>query len=86
MRSTKGLPDRVAATIGTQAPVFFLFFTGFVEERLPVPCRQSAASALVRYGRRDGKKMTPERRSEIARAGAAARWGKETAPKKGKAQ
>jgi hypothetical protein len=49
-------------------------------------------SAAVSLGRRGGKKkvpkglsmMTPERRSEIAKAGAQARWGKKAAAKKGK--
>jgi hypothetical protein len=50
-------------------------------------------TAAVALGRRGGKKkvpkglsmMTPERRSEIARAGAEARWGKKAAAKKEKA-
>ena len=59
--------------------------TGEVEDRAPTPEEQGKDPAAVSLGRRGGlkggraraKSMTPERRSEISKAAAKARWSKD---------
>lgn len=52
--------------------------TGEVEDRHPTPEEQGKDPAAAALGRKGGKaraaKMSPERRAEIARQGAAKRW------------
>ena len=58
--------------------------TGEVEDREPTPEEQGKDAAAVSLGRRGGlkggnarrDKLSPERRAEIARGAAKARWGK----------
>lgn len=53
---------------------------GQVEDREPTPEEQGKDPAAVALGQKGGRRraeqMSPERRSEIARAGAKKRWGK----------
>ncbi|MGP0094611.1 MAG: histone H1 [Xanthobacteraceae bacterium] len=59
--------------------------TGQVEDREPEPPLEGKDAAAVSLGRRGGlkggkaraAKMTPERRAEIAKKAAQARWGKD---------
>jgi hypothetical protein len=55
--------------------------TGQVEDRPPTPEEQGKDPAAAALGRKGGMaraaKMTPERRSEIAREGAKSRWRKD---------
>ena len=54
--------------------------TGQVEDRPPTPEEQGKDPAAAAMGRKGGaaraKSMTAEQRAEIARKGAAKRWGK----------
>ena len=54
--------------------------TGEIEDREPTPEEQGKDPAASAMGKRGGKaraeKMTPERRSEIAKKGAEKRWQK----------
>ena len=55
--------------------------TGQVEDRPPTPEEQGKDPAAAALGRKGGaaraKKMSPERRAEIARLGASKRWQKD---------
>jgi hypothetical protein len=54
--------------------------TGEVEDREPTPEDEGKSSAAVNLGRRGGRAraeaMSPERRAEVARKAAEARWKK----------
>ena len=68
-------PNELAAFIVEHA-------TGDDEPKTDVPAKNPAAVALGRLGGKKGgraraNKLTPERRTEIAKKAAAARWGKE---------
>ena len=76
-RGPKG-EKRPADVIGGAVKVMKIA-TGEIEEDIDDDGKNKAA---VELGRKGGKaraeKMTPERRSEIARTAAAKRWGKRT--------
>lgn len=50
--------------------------TGEIEEDLPDPGKEYARKGGRKGGRARAAKLTPERRREIARKAANARWGK----------
>jgi len=68
---------RPADAIG-RAVLIAKIATGEVEDE-----REALSSAAAELGRKGGKKraetMSPERRAEVARKAAAARWGREKA-------
>ena len=68
---------RPADVIGTAVHVMRLA-TGEAEEELEADGKDRAAKSLgARGGKARADKLTPERRSEIARKAAAKRWAKE---------
>ena len=50
--------------------------TGQVEEEQPKPVNESSRNGGLKGGKARAEALTPERRSEIARKGAMARWSK----------